>query len=88
MESITYGALAGLAFWIPSFPIDVIKTKLQADSIKAPKYLGALDCARQTWRESGLRAFYKGFTPCFLRAAPVNAATFVVYEWASQALKG
>lgn len=85
-QVILFGALAGYAFWIPSFPIDVVKSKLQADSLSSPRFRGVLDCATQTFREGGIRTFFKGFTPCFLRAAPVNAATFVAFEWAIKML--
>lgn len=85
-QVIAFGAMAGYAFWLPSFPIDVVKSKMQADSLSSPRYKGALDCARQTFREGGVKAFFKGFTPCFLRAAPVNAATFVAFEWAIKML--
>jgi solute carrier family 25 (mitochondrial carnitine/acylcarnitine transporter), member 20/29 len=86
---IAFGALAGLAFWIPVFPIDVIKSKIQADAYTAPhkKYTGVLDCAKSIYRANGMPGFFRGFLPCFLRAAPVNAATFLAFELAMRALE-
>lgn len=87
---ISFGALAGLAFWIPVFPVDVIKSKLQTDSFepKFKRYTGIFQCASSIFRnEGGLVGFFKGFTPCFLRAAPVNAATFLAFELAMRTLE-
>lgn len=40
------GGLAGTASWVVSYPLDVIKSRLQASSNR--KYSGALDCFRKT----------------------------------------
>jgi hypothetical protein len=31
-------------------------------------------------REGGVKGFYKGYTPCVIRAFPANAACFMGYE--------
>ena len=38
----TFGGLSGYTLWIGIYPIDVIKSKLQTDSIKDPKYRSSL----------------------------------------------
>ena len=38
------GALAGLSYAIGLYPVDTIKSKLQADSSTNPKYKGIVDC--------------------------------------------
>jgi solute carrier family 25 carnitine/acylcarnitine transporter 20/29 len=87
-QVITFGAAAGYALWIPLFPVDVIKSKIQTDGFSGPsrKYAGSLDCLRHIIRQNGISGLYKGFTPCLLRAAPVNAATFVAFEAAMKLL--
>lgn len=74
-----FGACAGYAMWLTVYPVDVVKSKLQTDGFtkETRKYTGMLDCARKTWAAEGLKGFFRGFGPCMLRAAPVNAATFV-----------
>ena len=53
---------------------DVIKSRLQTDIIgPGRKYSGALDCAIQSFRNEGLRSFFRGIGPTLCRAAPVNA---------------
>jgi solute carrier family 25 (mitochondrial carnitine/acylcarnitine transporter), member 20/29 len=36
--------------------------------------------ARRTYREDGLKGFYRGMTPTVLRAFPTNAAAYFTYE--------
>ncbi|KAJ1951020.1 Mitochondrial carrier protein ymc2 [Linderina macrospora] len=83
-----YGTAAGFAMWTTSYPIDAIKSKLQTDGFAGEKrkYYGALDCARKIMRQEGLKGFFRGITPCLLRAAPANGATFVGFEIAMRYL--
>lgn len=74
------GGLSGYALWAGIYPVDVIKSKLQTDSLKKPTYKTSLDVVRDVFAKSGIRGFYKGFVPTFLRAAPANGATFAVFE--------
>jgi hypothetical protein len=43
-------------------------------------YRGVWDCAAQTWKEEGMKAFYKGVLPNWMRKAPWCVVFFVVYE--------
>lgn len=75
-----YGGLSGYTLWIGIYPVDVIKSKLQTDSLKKPVYKTSIDVARDIFAKTGIRGFYKGFVPTILRAAPANGATFAVFE--------
>ena len=50
------------------------------------KYSGVTDVFRTMLREEGPRAFTKGAAPVLLRAFPANAACFLGYEVAMNAL--
>ncbi|CAK4158426.1 unnamed protein product [Aphanomyces euteiches] len=79
----TFGAslFAGLAGAAASNPVDVIKTRLMTQPAgEAAIYKGIGDCASRTFREEGLRAFYKGFIPNWMRKAPWCVVFFVSYE--------
>ena len=52
--------------------------RLQTDT--TGKYKTLKDVAVGVYRDGGLRAFYKGFTPTIMRSAPVNAVCFLFYE--------
>ncbi|KAL0104139.1 hypothetical protein PUN28_017091 [Cardiocondyla obscurior] len=73
------GGLAGTASWVISYPLDVIKSRLQAES--SNRYSGALDCFRKSVRAEGYRCLYRGLNSTILRAFPTNAATFAVVTW-------
>lgn len=77
-----YGACAGYAMWFTSYPIDVVKSKLQTDSLDPAKqqYKGMLDCFSKIYATNGIKGFFRGFVPTILRAAPVNACTFFTFE--------
>lgn len=76
--------IAGLAGAAASNPIDVMKTRLMSQPTDASGrgvlYRGMTDCATQTYREGGVKAFYKGFIPNWMRKAPWCVIFFVTYE--------
>ena len=41
------GGLGGVAYWGPVYPADVIKSRMQVDSLINPQYRGMLDCFRK-----------------------------------------
>lgn len=73
------GGLAGTASWVISYPIDVIKSRIQAES--SDRYSGALDCLKKSIRAEGYSCLYRGLNSTILRAFPTNAATFTVVTW-------
>lgn len=51
---------------------------MQSDhvEINKRKYKSILDCINKTYKENGIKTFYKGYIPSLARAVPVNAAIF------------
>jgi len=71
------GGLAGSACWASIYPLDVIKSRIQLDSLAGDrKYTGILDCAVKSFREGGFKLFLRGFPETLVRGFVVNAATF------------
>ncbi|KAF6802169.1 mitochondrial carrier C4G9.20c [Colletotrichum musicola] len=82
-----YGGLAGEALWLGSYPLDVVKSKMQTDGFGAEqRYKTMRDCFAQTYRGEGLRGFWRGIVPTLLRAMPVSAGTFAVVEMTMRAI--
>ncbi|KAK9369140.1 mitochondrial carrier domain-containing protein [Lipomyces kononenkoae] len=83
-----YGGCAGYGVWLSAYPFDVIKSKMQTDSIdpKTRQFSSTIDCARKILQTSGINGFFRGFLPTILRAAPVNASTFYAFELAMRAI--
>ncbi|XP_059476764.1 solute carrier family 25 member 45 [Neocloeon triangulifer] len=80
LNTLFAGGLAGSVSWGVILPLDVIKSRLQADNGAQPKYRGMLHCAVSSVRTEGLRVFGRGFWLVVGRAFPVNAAIFIGYE--------
>ncbi|KAI9224142.1 putative YMC1-protein of the mitochondrial carrier family [Blastocladiella britannica] len=87
-EVMTYGGLSGYAMWFSVYPVDAVKSKLQTDALDPAKrrYSSMLNCFQVTLKQEGIRGLYRGFVPCMLRAAPVNAITFLGFEAAMNVL--
>ncbi|KAK4166570.1 carrier protein YMC1, mitochondrial [Cladorrhinum sp. PSN259] len=82
-----YGGLAGEVLWLGSYPLDVVKSKMQTDGFGAnQKYRNMRDCFAQVWRAEGARGFWKGIGPTLTRAMPVSAGTFAVVEMTMRAI--
>jgi len=77
-ENLFFGALSGVLFWSAIYPLDVIKSFLQSDNIKNKQYNGIFDCANKLYKTGGIGTFYKGLTPCLIRAIPANALMLYV----------
>lgn len=68
---LTAGGAAGIAMWIPVFPVDTIKSRLQSASGR-PTIGGTIS---SVYASGGFKAFFPGFGPALARAVPANAAT-------------
>ncbi|XP_048105591.1 mitochondrial basic amino acids transporter isoform X1 [Alosa alosa] len=71
------GGTSGVTCWLSTYPVDVIKTRLQADGVGGVyRYSSIMDCVRKSVANEGWMVFTRGLTSTLLRAFPVNAATF------------
>ncbi|XP_012520805.1 PREDICTED: solute carrier family 25 member 45 isoform X2 [Propithecus coquereli] len=75
------GGFAGITSWVAATPLDVIKSRMQMDGLKRRAYQGVLDCMVSSVRQEGLGVFFRGITINSARAFPVNAVTFLSYEY-------
>jgi solute carrier family 25 carnitine/acylcarnitine transporter 20/29 len=80
------GGVGGTVFWAANFPADLVKTRLQTRRTTTPVSLSSV--VKEVYRTDGLRGFYRGFTPCIIRAAPANAVAFWGLETTMRALGG
>ncbi|RKU49589.1 hypothetical protein DL546_009451 [Coniochaeta pulveracea] len=85
------GAIGGFTSGIVTCPLDVIKTKLQAQGGFAAVqkgrhvghhkvYEGLVGTARVIWREEGIRGMYRGLGPIIMGYLPTWAVWFTVYN--------
>ncbi|KAJ5476738.1 hypothetical protein N7475_002467 [Penicillium sp. IBT 31633x] len=96
MKILLCGGIAGVVTWASVFPLDMIKTRLQAQTIadhpplatesqsllrSQRQTLDSFHIAKETYRAEGIRAFYRGLGVCSVRAFIVNAVQWAAYEW-------
>ncbi|KAL9594842.1 MAG: hypothetical protein Q9219_006806 [cf. Caloplaca sp. 3 TL-2023] len=79
---MTAGGAAGVAMWVPVFPVDTVKSRLQSAEGR-PTIAGTVG---GLWRSGGFRAFFPGIGPAMARAVPANAATFLGVELAHKGM--
>ena len=87
LATLTAGALAGALAWVAVYPIDVVKTNMQTvaaptaeaaqSAFKSKTFLGV---GAELYRARGAGVFYRGLSTAVVRALPVNAAIFYIYE--------
>ncbi|KAF8583354.1 mitochondrial NAD transporter [Ramaria rubella] len=76
------GAGGGLVASVATCPLDVIKTKLQAQTVARGHagYLGVLPMLKKILRRDGFRGLYRGLGPTILGYLPTWAIYFAVYD--------
>lgn len=83
------GGFAGTASWVITYPIDVVKSRLQADGmVGQARYTGAYDCLKKSISAEGYGVLTRGLTSTVLRAFPTNAACFTVVTWTFRLCNG
>lgn len=76
------GGMAGIVSWVLTYPIDFVKSRIQADGVGGNnQYRGIIHCLQKSIAEDGLGCLTKGLNSAVIRAFPTNAATFAVVSW-------
>lgn len=73
------GAAAGVASWVPVYPIDVVKTNLQA-SVDGGRQDSFMQVTQRLWDTGGVGIFWDGIGPKVARAIVNHATTFFIYD--------
>jgi hypothetical protein len=81
-HSMLAGAAAGLTSSVVTCPLDVVKTRLQAQVSKkgAADYEGVKETITRIWRSAGIRGLYRGLGPTVLGYLPTWGIYFSVYD--------
>lgn len=80
------GGLAGAIAQTVTYPLDVLRRRLQSSGQLGFNYAGMADALKRMWREEGPGAFYRGLLPNYLKMVPAISVSFVVYEWMQSVL--
>lgn len=76
------GGVGGMMYWATTYPFDVVKSTMQADStvVSERKFKGLADTFGKIYKAEGYAGFFKGLAPCMIRSFPANAICFLLYE--------
>ena len=80
------GAVGGFMSGIVTCPLDVIKTKLQAQGglharhQRTVQYKGLVGTAKIIWTQEGIKGMYRGLGPIIMGYLPTWAVWFTVYN--------
>jgi solute carrier family 25 (mitochondrial carrier protein), member 16 len=75
------GAIAGLVSQTASYPIEVIRRRMQVGGAVGDGHrLRIAETARMIWMERGWKGFFVGLTIGYVKVVPMVAVSFYVYE--------
>ncbi|CUA69297.1 Mitochondrial folate transporter/carrier [Rhizoctonia solani] len=82
LSNTTYtiiSAAAKLTAMTSTYPLQVARSRMQ-NHATTHIYPTIPVCIARTWRDEGIRGFYRGLATNFIRVLPNTCVTFVVYE--------
>ena len=78
---LTSGAVAGLVSQTVSYPLEVIRRRMQVGGAVGDGHrLSMRETAVKVFRERGWRGFFVGLTIGYVKVIPMSATSFYVYE--------
>lgn len=82
LSSAIAGGFAGAITWAVVYPVDVIKTRIQTAPLTTPRSdLTMWKVGGNIVRKQGWRCLFRGLGITLVRAFPVNATLFPIYEF-------
>ena len=51
------GGMCGISSWVCTYPLDVVKTRIQADGLGKQEYNGIIDCSIKSYKQEGWSVF-------------------------------
>ncbi|CCX35433.1 putative Calcium dependent mitochondrial carrier protein [Taphrina deformans PYCC 5710] len=83
---LTFGASSGAFGASLVYPLNLLRTRLQAQGTKAhpQTYTGPTDVVRKTIQKEGYRGLWKGLLPNLLKVIPSVSISYLVYEKSKQ----
>ena len=80
-ERFVGGALAGLMAQTISYPLDVVRRRMQVDPANAQRYHSILHAFSQIYKQEGFRALYKGVSMNWFKGPIAVGTSFTVFGY-------
>jgi len=76
------GAISGTIAVTATYPSDVLRRRMMLDGMgsQARRYNGLWDAISQIKRNEGVRGFFRGLVPCYLKVVPSTAISWTTIE--------
>lgn len=75
------GGIAGLVAQTSSYPLEVIRRRMQVGGLLDPNtFVGLVDTTKDIYRVKGLKGFYVGLSIGYVKVVPMVAVSFAVYD--------
>lgn len=74
------GSFAGALATVVSFPFDVVRTRLVAQSEAYKIYSGVLHCMNSIYKNEGFLVLFRGLLPTVIQVAPHTGVQFMTYK--------
>lgn len=74
------GGIAGAVSWLVIYPLDVVKSRVQATTASSAPFKSWIECMSQSVAKEGPSILVRGLGSTLTRAFLVNSAIFSVYE--------
>lgn len=82
ITKLSLGAVSGTFAQTITYPLDVLRRRMQMQGVggRTVEYTSLADGFKDIYAKYGIRGYYKGLLPNYLKVIPVVSINFVVYE--------
>ncbi|KAJ5930241.1 mitochondrial carrier [Penicillium verhagenii] len=82
VAELSSGALAGLVAQTVSYPLEIIRRRMQVTrtGMKSRRRASIIETARSIYLQRGVQGFYLGLTIGYIKIVPMVATSFFVYD--------
>ncbi|CAK4081310.1 unnamed protein product [Aphanomyces euteiches] len=87
LDTLICGALSGIVSSMVTFPIDVVRRRMQISGIHGDPKPSAWHIATDLFEQQGVRGFYRGLTPELLKVIPMVGITFGTFDFLKEYLE-
>lgn len=85
---VAAGAVAGLVGQTGSYPLDIVRRRMQTDTVFGVRYTSIAETFVKVFRTEGIRGLYKGATMNWIKGPISVTVSFNVYEALKKWLSG